>query len=155
MENEIFLNNERGALLGTLDSKKIFMSGTGSMFPIYNKSMGNSDLWAVEIQYDQPEIDSLSESLKLFLNIDHPDYCMLDVNNKKYCPRLVLEIVSSAIVSLIMKLHEDEALDDLNMDYADGSVLAFVKYYRDVLELNIDDIISVSSSLRNYLNGKE
>jgi hypothetical protein len=153
--DESFLNNTEGAILGQLDNKTVFMTGTGSLFPIYTKAIPNGKLWDLEINYENPEIDQLSDSVKLIINSAHKDYCLLDVNNKHYCDRLIYEIVCQSIVVLICRLKEDHCLDKIGGNYADGSIMAFVKYYKEMLNLDISDISTIFSSLHNYLDSKE
>lgn len=151
-QSENFLNNEEGVVLGTLDNKTLFMTGTGSLFPIYIKSLQNNKLWELQIECNEPENDKFSDCVKLILNADHKDYPLLDVTSKKYCDRLIFEIISNAVTVIICYLKENKMLEDLSRPCSDGSILSFIKYYKDNLELNIDNVASISDSLRNYLD---
>jgi hypothetical protein len=152
---ENYLNNTEGVILGTIDSKSVFMTGVGSLFPIYTKSSPNGKLWDLEISYDDPTTDQLSDSVKLILNSAHKDYCLLDVNDKHYCDRLIVEIISEAVTVLICQLRDEQYLDKVGGPYADGSIMAFVKYCKEILGLDISSVSSISSSLRNQLDNKE
>jgi hypothetical protein len=131
------------------------MTGVGSLFPIYTKPTPNGKLWDLEIDYDDPATDQLSDCVKLVLNSAHKDYCLLDVNDKHYCDRLIYEIISEAITVLLCQLREDHYLDKIEGTYSDGSIMAFVKYYKEMLNLDVSSISSISSSLRGYLDNKE
>lgn len=154
-DEEGFLNNMEGVILGKIDSKTVYMTGVGSLFPIYTKPTPNGKLWDLEIDYDDPATDQLSDCVKLVLNSAHKDYCLLDVNDKHYCDRLIYEIISEAITVLLCQLREDHYLDKIEGTYADGSIMAFVKYYKEMLNLDVSSISSISSSLRGYLDNKE
>lgn len=155
IENEKYLNNEEGVILGNIDQKTLFMTGTGSLFPIYLKSLDDNRLWNVQIEdCIEPEIDKFSDCVRIILNTNHKDYPLLDVTSKKYCERLILEIISNAVTLIICSLKESGVLDDINKPSSEGSVLNFIKYYVDKLELNIDNVVSISNSLRNYLDEK-
>lgn len=155
MENEEFLNNNEGVVLGNLDNKVIYMTGIGSLFPIYIKKMESDKLWDVEFDFNEPAIDKLSESIKLILNCGHKDYKYLDPSNKDYCGRMIYEIVGSTMTILICKLKEDNYLENLEQNFTDGSILSFIKYYKDILGLEIESVSSISSSIREYLESKE
>ena len=155
MENEEFLNNNEGVVLGNLDNKVIYMTGIGSLFPIYIKRMKSDKLWDVEFDFNEPAIDKLSESIKLILNCGHKDYKYLDTSHKDYCGRMIYEIVASTMTILICKLKEDNYLENLEQNFTDGSILGFIKYYRDILGLEIESVSSISSSIREYLESKE
>lgn len=154
-DNEIILNNTKGVILGTLDTKTLYLSGTGSLFPIFMKPSNDKKLWTVKFEYESPESDKFSESVQLLINTNHKDYYMLDPQNKCYCERLIYEIISSAVTLLILDLKENNYIDDLNGSYADGSILQFIKYCKDVLNIDLDSPLSISSSLREYLDGEE
>ena len=151
-DSEIFLNNQTGVMFGYLDSKVLFMTGTGSLFPIYVNSVNDNKLWHLEIDCNEPENDKLSDCVKLILNSNHKDFKLLDTSSKHYCERLVFEIVANAVTILICHLKENGFLDNLNGTIADGSILHFVKYYKENLGLNIDNVNSISTSLREYLD---
>ena len=153
--DEEFLNNNEGVVLGSLDNKVLYMTGIGSLFPIYLKKIKSDNLWEVELDFNEPAVDKLSESIKLIINTGHKDYKYLNPSDKDYCVRIIYEIVASTMTILICRLKEEGYLDNLDQDYPDGSILSFVKYYRDILGLEIQSISSISSSIRAYLENKE
>lgn len=155
--DELFLNNYEGVVLGYLDSKILYMSGVSSLFPIYLKEVNDARLWILEINYDDPTTDTLSDSIKLILNTKHKDYKYLDTNSPVYCERLVFEIVINVITLLINDLKEKNYLNDLDCQFNDGSILKLAKYYKNVLEIDIQNcnLLDFSNSLRLYLNSKE
>lgn len=150
-DEEAFLNNDEGVILGKLASFTVFLSGFGSLFPIYKKAVDDKKLWLLEIDYDDPAEDKLSDSVKLILNTNSKDYCCIDQNDKEhFCPKIMYEIVASVMTILIIDLKENGHLDNLDGNYADGSIMQFIKYYKETLGLDIRDPINISSSLRDY-----
>ncbi len=151
LEEESFLNNDEGVILGSLSSFTVYLSGFGSLFPIYTKAIDDKKLWLLEIDYDDPTEDKLSDSVKLILNTNSKDYPCIDQNDKEhFCPKLMYEIVASVMVILITDLKERNFLENLDGKYADGSIMQFIKYYKETLGLDIRDPNDVSSTLRDY-----
>ena len=154
-ENEDYLNNNEGVILGNVDKKILFMSGTGSLFPIYIQNLDANKLWDLQINFDDPSIDKLSDCVKLIINSNHSDYKLLDINNKKYCDRMIFEIVANAVTIIICHLKENGYLDRLEDSYSEGSIMEFVSYYHKILGLKVDSVLDISSSLRKYLEEKK
>ena len=148
---ESFLNNDEGVILGKIASFTVYLSGFGSLFPIYTKALDDKKLWLLEIDYDTPAEDKLSDSVKLILNTNSKDYMYIDQNDKEhFCPKMIYEIVASVMTILIVDLKENGFLDNLDGNYADGSIMQFIKYYKETLGLDIRDPVSISSTLRDY-----
>ena len=63
---------------------------------------------------------------------------------------MIYEIVASVMTILIIDLKESHYLDNLDGNYADGSIMQFMKYYKETLELDIRDPVNISSTLRDY-----
>lgn len=148
---EAFLNNDEGVILGKLATFTVYLSGFGSLFPIYTKAIDDKKLWLLEIDYDDPTEDKLSDSLKLILNTSSKDYPYIDQNDKEhFCPKIMYEIVASVMTILIIDLKEKGHLNSLDGNYADGSIMQFMKYYKETLGLDIRDANNISATLRDY-----
>ena len=148
---ELFLNNDEGIILGKLATFTVYLSGFGSLFPVYTKALDDKKLWLLEIDYDNPDEDKLSDCVKLILNTNSKDYPYIDQNDKEhFCPKMIYEIVASVMTILIIDLKESHYLDNLDGNYADGSIMQFMKYYKETLELDIRDPVNISSTLRDY-----
>lgn len=155
IEGEAYLNNQEGVILGTLDCKTLYLSGNGSLFPIYIEPSCDKKLWNVEFKYDDPAIDKLSECVKLIINSNHKDFPYLDSKSHTYCERLIVEIVSSTIILLFSDLKENGQLDTLKGNYIEGSILHFFKYCKEVNNIDISDVNTLSTSLREYFEGDD
>ena len=157
-KEEKFLNNTEGVILGSLDSKTLFMTGVGSLFPIYTKFLPGKNLWNLDISISNPHEDKLSDCMKLTLNTAHKDYKYLNPKDPKYCKRLIFEIVANSVATLIFNLKNDDYTtpESLDQPSEDGSVIQFLNYYKNILELDLDsdDFQSISSSIRSYLDEK-
>lgn len=154
-DNELFLNNTPGVIIGTLDKKTLYLSGNGSLFPIYTKSSNDKKLWDIKIDYEDPTIDKLSETIQLILNSSHKDYDLLNPQSKSYCERLIYEIISSAVTLIILDLKEKNLLGSLKDNYSEGTIMHFIKYCNDVIHIDLNDTLSISSTIRAYLNGDD
>ena len=151
-----FLNNDEGTMLGKLTTFTVYLNGFGSLFPIYTKAVEDKKLWLLEIDYDEPAEDKLSDSVKLILNTNSKDYKYIDQNDKDhFCPKLIYEIVASVMTILIIDLKENHHLENLDGNFADGSILQFVRYYKETLGLDIRDPLNISSTLRDYFEKSE
>ena len=148
---ESFLNNDEGTILGKLASYNVFLSGFGSLFPIYSKPIDDKKLWILEIDYDDPADDKLSDCVKIILNTNSKDYKYINQKDEiNFCSKVIYEIVASALTILIIDLKENHYLENLDGNYADGSILQFIKYYKETLGLDIRDPNNISSTLRDY-----
>lgn len=155
LENEFYLNNKSGVIIGTLDKKTLYLSGTGSLFPIYTRPSTDKKLWEVKFEYEDATIDKLSETVQLILNSNHKDYDYLNPKSKNYCDRLIYEIIASAVSLLVVDLKEKGMLGSLKEDYSEGTIMHFVKYCKEVIGIDFSDAMSISSTLRAYLNGED
>ena len=154
-ENEDYLNNTSGIILGNIDEKVIFLSGFGSLFPIRIEPIDDSRLWKLQINYSDPEINSLSDGMVLILNSKHKDYHFLDPKSSDYCDKFAEEIVSNAITMLLCKLKEDQYLEDISDGYMNGSIMEFVRYCKDTLEIDFTDVNSICDSVRKFADGSD
>lgn len=154
-DNELFLNNQPGVIIGTLDKKTLYLSGNGSLFPVYTKYSEDKKLWDIKIDYEDPTIDKFSETVQLILNSSHKDYDLLNPQSKNYCERLIYEIISSAVTLIILDLKEKNLLSSLKDNYLEGTIMHFIKYCNDVIHIDLNDTLSISSTIRAYLNGDD
>lgn len=147
------LNNEEGIILGTLDHRRLFLIGTGSLFPIFVENLEKDDrLWIFDIDYDNPELDKFSDCSKLILNSNHRDYKLINPREKCYCERLVLEIICNSLFMVFTKLKEEGYLEDIKSTYEDGSIMSLVSYYKDTLNVNFTSAKTIFDSLQDYSN---
>lgn len=155
LEKEAFLNNECGVLLGIIDSKTIFFKGCGSLFPIYKEARPGQPLWSLEMNYDDPATDQLQDSIKLILNTNNLSYPYVDPSNKNYCDELLNEIMGNVVTQIIVRLKEDGYLNDMSDSYDDGTIMDFARYLKNGGWLDSTDVITISSSIRKYMEGKK
>lgn len=154
-DEEAFLNNQEGVILGFLDSKTVFMSGSGSLFPILNQPLSTNELWDLQMSYEDPATDQLVDSVKLILNSTNKNYACVNPSCKEYCEPLIYEIVADAMTLLIVDLKDKGYLEDLDQECEDGSILQEVKYLKNTVGIDVSDVKKLSSSLRSYLEGAE
>lgn len=151
--NEDFLNNQCGVILGFIDTKKIYLKGSGSLFPIKIESIQNGSLWDLNISFTDPEATQLSDGMCLILNSSHKDYDLVNPNSDKFCERLADEIVSNAITMLLCKLKEENYLEDLSSLYESGTIMEYAVYCKNVLNIDFSDCNTISNSVRKFMEG--
>jgi len=149
---QMFLNNSEGVILGSFDNRKLFLYGTGSLFPIYVEGLETNNLWDFEFDYENPEIDSFSDCAKLVLNSNSSEYCLIDPNSSMYCDRLVLEIITNCLYLVFIKLKDDGYLDEIDSSYLDGSIMSFVSYYKNTFSFSFIDSKAIFNNLHNFVS---
>lgn len=151
-EEESFLNNQAGTILGFLDKKILYLHGFGSIFPIINKATSDEKLWDLIINYEDPFIDLFCDSIQLIINSSHDDYVYLDENSQSFCKPLIFEIVAQALSIIISKIKSEGYLEE-DRPTTPGSIMEFIDYLKDMVHIDFTDMETISSSLRNYLSG--
>lgn len=158
--NEQFLANQSGLILGQPEFPAIILrfDGTGSMFPVSAEKLGKKNpLWNLFCDWEEPEFEQFDETVAITFNKDHPAYSQLDQSSSKFNPYLLIQILSSAMTQVIIKLQEDgDAWNRMlaGENLTEGSLAQALNYYIVGLEWNTSDIVSLSSSIRSYLERK-
>lgn len=154
-DEEMFAN-QSGMSLGDFNSiKDIVIDGNASVFPIFEVDMPGEPLWEVRCDWTDPIYDKFSESVSIFLNRSHPSYKFINSNDHaNYNPTLLNEIMASAITQIIMKLKENDELESClnSSNEAKGSIAEAAVYFVNTLEFDINDSISLSKSIRKFMN---
>ncbi len=151
---EEYFANEEGMIVGEISSAKIILDGNGSMFPIYDITEENGPLWKVKMDWEDPNSDQFSETVEICLNIKHPDYPQLDAASKNFNKRLLIEVLSSALSLIVLKLnldetHWEETIQGKNLEQ--GSVSEAVSYFINNLGWNVTSPEVLSNSIHQYL----
>lgn len=154
-DNESFLGNRKGLVLGELDFINIRLDGKGSEFPIYEEENNDASnpLWSVNVDWDIPSISPFTDSFQIYLNKNNPNYKYIDKNSETYDSHLMVEIVSSALTILVLKLKEDSnSWDEMdkNLDLEEGSVSHAVYHFKHNLHMNFDNAATIHESFRRY-----
>ena len=128
--------------------------GSGSMFPIYEEIRPGEPLWRTQCQYEDVLYSMFNESIKIFLNKAHPAYQYIDKTSKKYNQYLLLEVMSSALTTIILQIKDDDvAWSDIEQgkDSIAGSLAEAISYFRNKLEWKMNDAQALSLSIREFL----
>ncbi len=154
-ENETYLGNRQGLVLGELDFVNIRLDGKGSEFPIFEEENNDASnpLWSVNVDWDIPSISPFTDSFQIYLNKNNPNYKYIDRNSETYDPHLMVEIVSSALTILVLKLKEDKnSWDEMdkNIDLEEGSVSHAIYHFKHNLHMNFDNPATIQDSFRRY-----
>jgi hypothetical protein len=154
-EDEKFLGNRKGLVLGELDYTDIRLDGKGSEFPIYEEENNepSNPLWSVNIDWDIPSISPFTDSFQIYLNKNNPNYIYINKNSEKYDSHLMDEIVSSALTLMVLKLKEDANYWDemeKNIGLEEGSVSHAIYHFKHNLNMNFDNPATIHESFRKY-----
>lgn len=145
-----YLNNEEGYTLGIIDTYTIFLSGNGSLFPIKIEALDSNLLWDLRINYSDIEETLLSDGMVLILNSNHKDYHYINPDSKDYCDKFADEIVSNAIIMLLCYVRDHEGLENLNDNSASGSIMEFLCYCKNTLEIDFSDSTTISKTVKAF-----
>ena len=149
-DEEQFLNNNSGVIIGNILKKVIFMTGDGSQFPIKVLPMPNcSLLWNLELNLDEPGSRQISDGITLILNSAHKDYKFIDPNSEFYCDRLANEIVTNALILFLDELSKSSEFD-LDGNYEEGTLLSYAQYCKNCLDVKFDGLMSISKSIHEF-----
>lgn len=150
-EDETHFANEQGYVLGTIDEFSIILDGNGSYFTISEVSMPGEPLWKVEYDIDDPTNDSFSDCVSIILNSSHPQYKYIRRNDPQFNIQLLIEIMSNSIATVIETVRSvDKDFDCIN-NPEEGSVAQALLYFKNVLEWDFTNPITISNSIRKYL----
>lgn len=156
-ENEEFLANIPGTILGVLDSFSVLFDGNGSMFPVsYGPNPGGL-LWSVDCNFDDPTTAIFdADTVSINLNTSHGDYKYINMADKaNFNPALLKEILADAVATIVDCARESSYWDDIrNGKSEEGSVGEAIHYFLKVLDLDLDNPRLSSISMRTLFEQK-
>lgn len=155
-EDETHLANEEGFVLGEFDSFTLRLEGTGSLFPIFEVYEKGQPLWYVRCDWTDPVSDSFSESVSININTAHKNYKYIDRTQKTFCSQLLVEVMSSALCSIIEKIRTEQFLDQIfgEDELELGSIGEVIRYFSDTLEWDFSCPDKLSLSTRKFFDGR-
>lgn len=155
-DNEYFLANQCGCIVGEVDCYTLRLDGSGSMFPIFEISDKSKPLWTLNCDWEDARYDSFSESISININTAHKNYKHLDRSKPRlYDDQLMKEIMSGALTIIIMKLRSEPFWNDIaggNTGFDEGSVAQAVSYFVTVLGWDADKPENISYSIRKFFD---
>lgn len=154
--NENHLANTEGYILGELDKIVIMLDGSGSVFPIYEVNEPNQPLWYIKCDWEDPTYDLFAECVSININTAHPNYKYLDRTKRAYDEQLLKEIISSALMIIIMKLKDsDYWVQTINREGLEvGSVSEAVSYFITTLGWETTSIEALAISIRKFFDNR-
>jgi len=153
-EDEVHLARKQGTLFGCLDSYKLILDGSGSMFPILETADPSAPLWWVECLWDDPLVDNFDgDAVAIHLNTAHPSYKAITDDSLADSP-LLKEIIASALQVIIQHAMEDSSWESIRTgtNIEEGSVGAVLSYFINTLEWQFDSPSILALSIRDYLD---
>ena len=137
-----------GSTLGEIDSFTLILEGIGSTFTVFEKSAPGEPLWSVDCDWDDPEYNQFSESVRVTINTAHPAWiCSADDEVRK---ELLKEIMASSMQVIISELEPDEY--NPASEYEPGSVSNAIVYFISRAKVDLSTPSTIASSIRTYLD---
>lgn len=130
-----------------LNSYKIVVDGSGSIFPITEFSEKDGPLWKVNKSWIDASEDTFdSSNVSLMINDKHPLYRKITSgkSNQMLTGSIVLQVMSMIIDEVINK--ENQSLED-EEEIIEGTILSAVSYWVETFEVQTQDIFTIQSSL--------
>ncbi len=137
-----FYANEVGMIIYEEKMWEILIEGNGSVFPIEEISDSKGPLWNISINniIDITEDPFDSDNVRILLNKQHKLYGLLNPNSKEYNKDFLNEVLSSALVLLILSIRETcDNKFDLSLECERGSILLVIKYFNEKLGFKVND----------------
>lgn len=139
---ECYQASVKGTLLGELEKVKIIIDGNGSLFPISEVSDSKKPLWWASCDWEDPLTDTFTyDNFCLYINKAHPDYASVNVNGGLRNSPLLLEIISTSLGILIMKVLSDETIQNEvvnGIGLQSGTVASYVNYLLHTFDFTYD-----------------
>lgn len=155
-DKERHLANTVGMVVGELERVYIVLDGSSSMFPIVEVSEPVQPLWFICIDKNaNPATDQFVDCVKLNLNTAHKDFNRINQASEEYDPKLMQEIMASAMTTLILTLKQNEEFwSELESgeEFEHGSIGEALSYFINVLKWQVSTPESTSVSIRKYFD---
>lgn len=147
-----------GEVVGVLWSTILLFETEGSLFPIETVDLGKeTQLWELICEYEDPRMDPFDQCVLLRINTAHPQFKELKLDSNAVDTLAFQEIVSQAMLLLILELKSDDVFQDVlrgtGLDYR--SIGSAVHYM--IKSFNCGDScdpIRVSNSIHDVFNKK-
>jgi hypothetical protein len=150
-----YFANETGVIIGVLESMRLILDGDGSLFPIKETEMPGEPLWKLHCNWSNPMEDPFSsENVCVYLNTSHSDYKILNTEAGLKKNPLMLEIISSALQTIVLKVKRDETswnCMEKDIDVEAGSIVDVIRYFVFELGWDYTSEEALSYSIRKYL----
>ncbi|MEJ7542339.1 hypothetical protein [Staphylococcus intermedius] len=130
-----------------LNTFKIIVDGSGSIFPITEFSEKGGPLWKVNKSWIDASEDTFdSSNVSLMINNKHSLYHKVTSgkSDKMLTGSIVLQVISMIIDEVINK--ENQSIED-EEEIIEGTILAAVSYWVKTFEVQTQDIFTIQSSL--------
>ena len=154
-ENELFLNNEEGFVLGVIEKKTLYVTGNGSAFPIKTEALRTDELWTLVMEYDDAGTALFNDSVAIVLNTNSKDYPLINPNDNKYCEKLADEVICNATILFLLLLKEKGELDGIDSNCGEDSILGVAKYFRDQLGIDLSSTKKINDTVRKLFRKGE
>ena len=146
-----------GTILGTLDTKTLFIDGEGSEFPIVEVEDPSKPLWWVECNWTDPLTEPFSqEYVRIYLNLKHRFNKELNIKKGIGQSPLLLEILSSSFQIIIERLKLGDDWTDImsGQNFEKGSIGEAIYYFVNTFNWDVTSPEKLAGSIREDIYGR-
>lgn len=153
---ELYFAQQTGVVLGILSTSEVLLEGSGSLFPIVERSKENGLLW--EVWYDEMSDileDKFLDKVEISINPLHPNYNLLKIRSTINESPFFIEFISAALVIVIESIKrscDDDLINIINSQthFNSGSIAEAMYYFVNKLEWDISSPNELSASIRKF-----
>lgn len=139
-ENQFF-GNEKGLVIGEMPFYKLFVTGTGSLFPITLAHDSNGPLWWVRTNFTDVCLDEFSDdNLAIVLNACNKNYHFIEENSPDFNISLLCQVLGAALATLIMEIRDKQSDNVINLDEKGekGSIQRALVYLKSPVGIDVN-----------------
>ena len=158
-DDEAYLCSQTGTILGIIDHCELFLEGNGSLFPIATINDPNKPLWTVYYDKTADPMEDLfdNEHVEIRLNKAHPNYEQLMTESGPKESPLFLEVISSALMIIILSAKEGLGTEWNNVvngqgEYRHGSIAEAINYFVIKLGWDVSSTVDLAQSIHSFID---
>lgn len=149
LEEEKYLNNTKGIILGTIYEHKFLLSGDGSRFPTKIIKDKDGPLW--RILSGGYLDDSIEDNVLLEINESHKDYKLFDYKDRENFNENFVKEVSISIVFQLVNKHKEEYINANKDEFGHGTIGSLIRHYVEGYHLDLSNVEIVFSEINRRL----
>lgn len=138
INNQMYYVALEGVKLGVLDTNRLVIDGSSSVFPIVTVEEPSQPLWWVNIDYDDPTEDPFSaEYISIRINKAHKNYKKLESEDGIKGNSLLVEIMATSVQIIVDYLKDTPYWESIEQrkQLEQGSIGEAISYILETYEL--------------------
>lgn len=149
---DIFLfDYKTGRTLGSVYTQTIILDGQASLFPIQEVYYKEEPLWWVNLDYNDPLIDTFDvDNVAIVLNMAHKNSKLLKLEKGIGSSPLLLEIIASGLSIIILDIMNSSDWNTImNNESDEGSIGDVIYYFINTFDWDISSPNTLAKSIRS------